>query len=276
MALDKTCEKCGRQYARGEKRNRAGGIVTCYTCRPKTNHLAALGITAKSLAAGITMTHEGKIYSGDGSVRDAPPEKKREIKIDEESVVMRTLQQCGEGRVLAQIAYQKPGEKWVTERKIEPYQFTYSAGGIIVRTWQVDPGLDEPSWRSFRVDRIIQASPTATIFRPRQPITLHTGEVSRFIFGDDPQGREEKAPPPIEVYTLRLHEALADLELTEEERRQLMEVSTLLHIEQIRAVHGRFYAEALAEICADGRVTQNEMDKLTTIRVWLTELGWCP
>ncbi|HVT82811.1 MAG TPA: hypothetical protein VHM90_19390, partial [Phycisphaerae bacterium] len=53
--------------------------------------------------------------------------------------IIETLQRCGEGRVVASIVYRKPGEEWVTERRVEPYRFTTPwSGGIIVETWQID------------------------------------------------------------------------------------------------------------------------------------------
>lgn len=188
------------------------------------------------------------------------------------------LQDCGRGNVLAEIAYQKPGEKWVTHRHVEPYQFTYSAAALIVLTWQCDPALGEPCWRNFRLDRITRASPTTKPFRPRQRVTLHLGEVKRFVMNDDPAdgGSAPSVVSPQQLYAQALRNALDDFDLSDQELCEFRAFHTTLHHPQIRAIHGRVYADFLTDICADGAVTDEEQDNLVALRTWMTELGWAP
>ncbi len=187
-----------------------------------------------------------------------------------------TLANCGEGLVLAKIIYQKPGEEWITERLIEPYQFTHSPSAVMVQAWQVEPVLEDPAWRTFRLDRINSATATTEGFRPRQPVTIFTGESTEFVFGKGLHSSGKSRATPMQLYTQRLHEALVDLDISSEEMAELRELSKGLTPDRIRASHGRFYGEMLAEVCADGRVTKAEIDKLTALRVWLGELGWSP
>ncbi len=244
-----TCERCFKPFPGTERGRLIDGRRICSICR-------------EEMQIDLQRKEESKLAEA----------KKSQTKI------IGILQACGEGRVLANIVYRKPGDDWVTERNVEPYRFTMiHGGGLIVETWQSDPHLDDPAWRNFRIDRIVKAVATPQAFLPRQAITLHTGEVTPFVMDDDEtRSVSVSAETPLQRYATRLSSVLSHLDVTSIEAGELGAIAKELHQDQIRAAHGRFYAAALAEICADGRVTQDEIDKLTAIRIWLNELGWSP
>lgn len=204
-----------------------------------------------------------------------------ETKAEPAPDVLTVLQKCGEGNRRALITYRKPGEEWVTERVVEPYQLTYSgngipgSGGVIVLCWQVAPELSAPAWRNFRIDRIVTAKPIADVFAPRMPVTLHTGEAKRFEMDDDPAAPRSK-PSPAQIYFQHIDKALGDLKLTDRELAKARELQEVLRPGQIRALHAQVYAAAVNDTCADGDLTDEEIDRLQAMRVWLNELGWSP
>jgi hypothetical protein len=245
-----TCQTCGREFRKGERRNWLSGKPHCYDCKPKTPAIAEDTVNDTSYAGPV----------------------------DSEEKVVTTLQRCGEGNVCARIVYAKTGENWVTERLVEPYEFTYSMGGVIVRTWQREPCLEDPCWRCFRVDKIKSVQATTSIFQARIPVTLHTGQVKRFVMGEDPScgNSTPSVASPQELYTKALVKALDDMELTDDEIALLRKLQKPLTVPQIRGIHGRVYSDLLADVCADGMVTDEEGEILVAMRVWLTEAGWSP
>jgi hypothetical protein len=268
MPLKLVCGACGEIFAKRERRVWVGVLPYHRKCKDKTTSIN------NTHAKTVELRKVRPSRSG------LPPEASNQkiVKAFDQNVlsaVIKTLQRCGEGHVLAQIVYKKPGEDWVTERRVEPYQFTYSVGGTIVECWQINPDLGAPAWRNFRVDRIVRADATAVSFAPRIPVTLHTGETRRFVMEENKVALPSAATP-VQLYTERLNAVLADLDLTDVERLDLSKLAQNLEVDQIRAIHGRFYAMALAEICADGHVRDEEIERLTAIRIWLTELGWSP
>lgn len=202
---------------------------------------------------------------------------------------LRTLQQCAEQNLMAVIVYRKPGESWRTERLVEPYQLTYSGPNLIVLTWQFDPELDHPGWRNFRVDRIQTAANSGKRFRPRIPVTLHTGEVTQFEMRDNKELEQqmlasgqlqvhELTPPPSlqQQYAQALENALYDGIVSETESKRLMKLQKKLDAQQMKSTHAQVYANTINEITIDGRVSDEEESLLENMRVFLTGLGWCP
>ena len=194
------------------------------------------------------------------------------------SKVVKTLQDCGEQRIMARIVYRKPCEDWATERLVEPYNFSVTdSNNLIVFTWQYDPRLDGESWRNFRVDRIVECRSSGNVFTPRIAVTLSTGEYKHFIFDADVDRVAAKSPPsPQEIYYKHLDASLCDLNLTDSEEQTARALQSPLKPQQWQAIHARLYANMLYEFSADGKITQDEIDNLTTMRIWLKTLGWCP
>jgi hypothetical protein len=118
--------------------------------------------------------------------------------------------------------------------------------------------------------------PTTTAYRPRCAVTLHTGEASQYRFGQELQGTDQSEATQQQIYTEELRRRLQTGDPSDAEIESLKSIADTLRVEQQRAVHGRLYAEELAEASADGIITQSELDRLTSLRVWLTTLGWCP
>ena len=265
MAIKIVCGACGERFARGVRRVWIGTVPYHRACLARSKSSASVA----AVAASETRAELTRVRAA-GELSDVCLKPTMEI-----AVVLKTLQRCGEDKLLAQISYKKLGGERATDRTVEPYQFLSSGNQTMVECWQVTPAIASPAWRNFRVDRIVAASALPKKFMPRAPVTLHTGEVRDFVISGRNASAPE-APTPIGLYSNRLFAALADMELTEQELVQLRQLSSSLPKEQVRAVHGQFYLAALNEFCADGRMEDDEVERLTTIRIWLNELGWSP
>ena len=188
---------------------------------------------------------------------------------------------CARGPSLMQMSYRKPGQDWATDRMVEPYTLTHTTmDDFIVRTWQVSPTIDGDGWRNFRVDRITSCKPVGTLFSPREAITIPTGEVRSFQMSDEPDYpniRANPSPPSArELYYRHLTKSLHNNLLSAAEQRDAKKLASTLTEDEKRAIHAMIYANLLNELSADGILDNSELDTLTTMRVWLTELGWCP
>jgi hypothetical protein len=82
----------------------------------------------------------------------------------------------------------------------------------------------------------------------------------------------------VREYWDALKAAVADLEITAEEAGDLREKRERhqLTVEEMRAVHGRVFAAALAETLEDVRITDAEWGRLRGLHRCLEELGWAP
>jgi hypothetical protein len=83
-------------------------------------------------------------------------------------------------------------------------------------------------------------------------------------------------PSALERYMGVLLTALEDQDLTSIELKKLQRLQVPLSASQILEVHTRIYDDLEADVQADGRVSAEEADQLTTLRVWLRELGFSP
>ncbi|HYD02135.1 MAG TPA: WYL domain-containing protein [Phycisphaerales bacterium] len=186
------------------------------------------------------------------------------------------LQALGGSKTTAHIVYQKPGDGWKTDREIEPYSLTYNArGDLILLSWQRDPRLEHPAWRNFRLDRIRSVKAGSKKFNPRTAITIHTGEVTEFVFGVDPNVRESPVSPE-ERYYKAVESSIADGRVDAAEAAQLKRLRGELTMQQLRALHAQLYASELTEAAIDGRITASEERHLAQVARLLAALGWCP
>lgn len=298
MTPKKNCGTCGRLFARRERRVWFNFKQHCLQCRPLDNpatlvQSATSGPPQNPNPIILTTDKVGddviiRLGFLDAIQADSRPKKKPKTKTAEwakpanvliskinNQATMEVLQQCARNLTLACISYQKPAEGWSTERTIEPYRLTHTSQNFIIETWQVSPPLETPAWRSFRLDRIMAVRATTAKFSPREEVTIHHGEVSRFQFGSK-QGSDTEKPCSRQLYTECLKKALDDYDLTTDEIQVLRSIRGNLDEQEIRAVHGRVYGDVLADFCGDGRVSDDEIEKLTAMRIWLTELGWSP
>ncbi|MEL6739864.1 MAG: WYL domain-containing protein [Planctomycetota bacterium] len=191
---------------------------------------------------------------------------------------LQRLQKLAAERLTAIIVYRKPGENWRTERRIEPYSLTYNAAGnLIVLTWQQDPFVPSPSWRHFRIDRMTSVQNGKTTFEPRTSLTLHKGDLKRFVFGATAEEAPKPTPAsPEELYTRALDSALLDAQLDDNEFVQLRQLQNNLDPEQIKAIHARLYSLTLDEIIMDARINDEEEAQIVRTGAFLSELGWKP
>lgn len=75
-----------------------------------------------------------------------------------------------------------------------------------------------------------------------------------------------------------LKTVLADLEITDEELRYVIEERRRLELskKQIRALHARAFASVILQFCADEILDDREVKKLQRLRMCLSQLGWAP
>ncbi len=186
------------------------------------------------------------------------------------------LQKLAEVMQTALITYKKVGEDFHSERLVEPYSLTFSGPNYIILTWQLDPALDGPAWRNFRLDRIGRVSTGNRPFAPRIPVTIHLGEIEQFEFDDKP----DVAAPSIKTLSQRYFEcietALLDGVMTNAEVEKARFLGASLPEGHRRAIHAQVYANAIGEVCLDGYIEPSEEELLSNMRFFLSELGWSP
>lgn len=178
-------------------------------------------------------------------------------------------------RQVAHITYRKPGENWVTERHIEAYSLSYSGQNPIIATWQLDPVVDQPSWRNFRVDRIAAVRGTGQSFVPKMPVAIDDGLAEDFVFGGPISARSSKKSPG-EKYFTYIEKAMLDGQMTKRELNHAKKLAIELTPPQVKAMHARAYSNLILEVTMDGELSEDEEDMLTNMRVFLGELGWAP
>jgi len=92
-------------------------------------------------------------------------------------------------------------------------------------------------------------------------------------------------PPPVDPQRLSLAKywealktVLADLEITDDEQAELIEIRSRLQIpkEQIRMLHAKAYASVISQFIEDKWLDDKEVAKLRHLFVCLSKLGWAP
>jgi hypothetical protein len=193
------------------------------------------------------------------------------------NATIKAIQAAGAAACMVQIKYRKPGDTWVTDRTVEPYDFEKSWESLIVLTWQVSPVIDGDAWRHFRVDRIVSITPTGKPFKPRKPITVHSGAVGRFDIDKPDYNSKAPSKPSIEQqYATELREALADGDLNVAELDRLITLNQMIDRRRLAGLHAQHYAQALMDLSLDGVLDDVEENRLTNIRIFLDQLGWTP
>ncbi len=81
---------------------------------------------------------------------------------------------------------------------------------------------------------------------------------------------------PALAYYQYLEKALLDGVLSEPEKARARTFKAHLDDAEVRAVHARVYCRALVEVAADGAISETEENRLSDLRIFLTELGWSP
>ena len=71
---------------------------------------------------------------------------------------------------------------------------------------------------------------------------------------------------------------MADLEITDEELQHIVHERKRLGLakEQIRVLHSRAFASAIAQVCDDEWLDDSETVKLRRLHRCLAKLGWAP
>ncbi|RJP41634.1 MAG: 3'-5' exonuclease [Phycisphaerales bacterium] len=93
-----------------------------------------------------------------------------------------------------------------------------------------------------------------------------------------PSAAAAEAQSPIRQYWDALKTVLADLDITDDELRHIVDERKRLGLdgEQVRMVHARAFAAAIAQFCSDERLDDQELVKLRRLRECLSRLGWAP
>lgn len=107
------------------------------------------------------------------------------------------------------------------------------------------------------------------------PPVIHSGKGFRPREGGAVTSRQRAG---IARYFDELLDAAADLELSEDELRQLDSVRTKLALppDEVRAVHARVFFGMLARYVEDARIDAVEVSRLHRLHGLLSRLGWAP
>ena len=96
--------------------------------------------------------------------------------------------------------------------------------------------------------------------------------------GQVPRGKGRRAGKRggIGRYLDAVLDAVADLELTGEEREGITKAQLDIDADEIRAVHAKVFFGALARFVEDARLDAGEAEHLQRLRALLSALGWAP
>ena len=183
-----------------------------------------------------------------------------------------TLVSLAEAGRLAQIQYQKLNERCPSNRIVEPYRLLEHEGQLSLHAWQLRPPINaDTCWRTFRCDRIVDVCDGGDFFKPRRPVTIHTGECAEFmtLFRRKPKTAMDK-------YRDYLFKAIRDRLFSDEEQMEAGDLAHHVSTAQMKVVHAQVFSEILFDILLDHAIDQSEDDFLASVRSFMDAAGWSP
>lgn len=171
----------------------------------------------------------------------------------------------------ATIYYQKLGQSEASRRTIEPYHLLSNNDAMMLLSWQLDPRVSEPCWRSFRLDRISDVTDGGSVFTPRRPVTICDGEIREFA---EVCARRER--DPVESYRRCLMKAVADLRLTEGEYTRAENMAERIPRKDLKLVHSQVFASVLFDLTMDAQLSEADDEFISALRGFMERIGWAP
>lgn len=186
---------------------------------------------------------------------------------------------------LVRLGYRRAGDAMATEYLVELYRLHHPASGPVLHGRQIAPErVGRSPWRDFRLDRVTTVADSGQSFAPRIPVTLldDLEAVGGVVVQDAPPRLHVWGTQPIvavgaaDDYLQFLEAAMLDGQVTPEELAGATALGERVEPHERKAVHARVYANVLAEVVQDGRITHREELLLGQVRELLARLGWAP
>lgn len=175
-------------------------------------------------------------------------------------------------RRLVKIWYKKLSDPRPTPRVIEPYQFLEHNDTLMVRAWQVDPFCYGEAWRTFRCDRIHDASDGGGEFDPRCDVDIASGQVDQFIVNFD---RATKSRPE-DLYRKFLVDSIRDHEFSDDEQVKAENLAMRVTSKHRKVIHAQIFAEVLFDALLDHEISEEEEEFIDKVRGFMETIGWAP
>lgn len=175
---------------------------------------------------------------------------------------------------LACITYRKLSELEMTRRTVEPYRLLDHGDALYVQCWQVDPCCDEPSWRTFRCDGIIEVEDGGEEFEPRRAISMIAGEVNS-LMEQQVEGKLRRKKSEGD-YRDAFIDAIRDRRLNDREKTRLENMCEKISTAQRKVVHAQVFQEVLFDVLLDHKISDEEDEFLSEVRSFMNECGWAP
>jgi hypothetical protein len=183
-----------------------------------------------------------------------------------------TLVALAEQHRTATILYRKLNERTATVRIIEPYRLLEHDDQLSLHAWQLRPPVNaDLCWRTFRCDRIEDISDGGEFFKPRRPVTIHTGECSELM-----SLFREKPKTAVDRYRDYLFKAIRDRLFTDEERSDAENFAQKVSTTQMKVVHAQVFSEVLFDVLLDHHISDDEDEFLSNVRGFMDTVGWSP
>ena len=185
---------------------------------------------------------------------------------DKEKLVLKNILNAIYHKKVVKLVYYAAVKENEKIRLVEPYSITETRRGTMVRLFQVDP---VPGWRLFNLKLILSAEETEQAFTPRRPTSQVGGEQEHEFPAVQEENREQGE------YQRMVLEAIADMQVTEEEVRNLAAARERLGLsdDEVRGVLYKVLADFLETMSADGMVSREEVQLLKELNQCLHKIG---